>query len=280
MTDRIISIGLKLYSLLVFMFIFVPIILFVVFSFGVDRYPSLVWRGATLEWYHQVFDDPSIRSSFINSVKVALSVSLLSTFIGSTFAYFVNRWNFKGKSILLAIAVIPPCIPLIVLGLSLSIFLNRIGLGSSLLSIVISQTVICSAFSMAIVRLRLTQMDQTLEQVSWNLGYGEWETIARVLIPQIAPALVTSIFLTMAISFDEFVVAWFVSGLDVTLPVKIYAMLGGDVSPKINAIGSMAFGVSITLVVIAQLVWELYARRVSQVGPSAKNILVRNSEAI
>ena len=76
-----------------------------------------------------------------------------------------------------------------------------------------------------------------------------------------APALVTSIFLTMAISFDEFVVAWFVTGLDVTLPVKIYAMLGGDVSPKINAIGSIAFGISVTLVLIAQLVWELNAKR-------------------
>jgi spermidine/putrescine transport system permease protein len=259
--DRIISFALKMYSLLVFMFIFVPIILFVVFSFGIDRYPSLVWRGATLSWYQDVFADPSIRSSFVNSVKVAISVSLLSTFIGSTFAYFANRWNFKGKSVFLALAVIPPCIPLIVLGLSLSIFLNHIGLGSSLIAVVISQTVICSAFSMAIVRLRLTQMDQTLEQAAWNLGYPEWPTIAHVVLPQVAPALVTSIFLTMAISFDEFVVAWFVSGLDVTLPVKIYAMLGGDVSPKINAIGSMAFGISVTLVLIAQLVWELNAKR-------------------
>jgi spermidine/putrescine transport system permease protein len=259
--DRTISLVLKFYSLLAFMFIFVPIILFVVFSFGVDRYPSLVWRGGTLSWYRDVFADPSIRSSFANSVKVAISVSLLSTFIGSTFAYFVNRWNFKGQSIFVALAVVPPCIPLIVLGLSLSIFLNRIGLGSSLIAVIISQTVICSAFSVAIVRLRLTQMDQTLEQAAWNLGYSEWPTIAHVVLPQLAPALVTSIFLTMAISFDEFVVAWFVTGLDVTLPVKIYAMLGGDVSPKINAIGSMAFGISVTLVLIAQLVWELNAKR-------------------
>jgi spermidine/putrescine transport system permease protein len=259
--DRTISLALKFYSLLAFMFIFVPIILFVVFSFGVDRYPSLVWRGGTLSWYRDVFADPSIRSSFANSVKVAIGVSLLSTFIGSTFAYFANRWNFTGKSIFVALAVVPPCIPLIVLGLSLSIFLNRIGLGNSLIAVIISQTVICSAFSVAIVRLRLTQMDQTLEQVAWNLGYSEWPTIVHVVLPQVAPALVTSIFLTMAISFDEFVVAWFVSGLDVTLPVKIYAMLGGDVSPKINAIGSLAFGISATLILIAQFVWELNAKR-------------------
>jgi spermidine/putrescine transport system permease protein len=95
--DRAISLALKFYSLLAFMFIFVPIILFVVFSFGVDRYPSLVWRGGTLSWYRDVFADPSIRSSVANSVKVAIGVSLLSTFIGSTFAYFANRWNFTGK---------------------------------------------------------------------------------------------------------------------------------------------------------------------------------------
>ena len=86
-------------------------------------------------------------------------------------------------------------------------------------------------------------------------------SLAFQLIPIAMVATPSEVFFTMAISFDEFVVAWFVSGLDVTLPVKIYAMLGGDVSPKINAIGSMAFGISVTLVLIAQLVWELNAKR-------------------
>lgn len=255
MTNRIITWMLWIYAGLALAFIFLPIITLVVFSFDVDRYPSLVWSGAGLVWYREVLNDPAIVAAFINSIIVGVSVALLSTFLGFTAAYFANRWDFPGKSLYLALAVLPPCIPLIVLGLSLLIFFGQIHLGSSLLSVVLAQVVLCSAFAMAIVRLRLTQLDQTLEQASWNLGYGEWETIGRVVLPQTLSAIGAALLLTMAISFDEFVIAWFVSGLDITLPVKIYAMLGGDVSPKINAVGSLVFGVSIVLVALAQMLW-------------------------
>jgi spermidine/putrescine transport system permease protein len=253
--DKIISWTLKAYAVIAFAFIFLPIITLIVFSFDVDRYPSLVWSGVGLVWYREVLQDPAIINAFVNSLIVGISVAVLSTFFGVTAAYFANRWDFPGKSLYLALAVLPPCIPLIVLGLSLLIFLAQIHLSGSLLSVVLAQVVMCSAFAMAIVRLRLTQLDSTLEQASWNLGYGEWETIGRVVLPQVASAIGAALLLTMAISFDEFVIAWFVSGLDITLPVKIYAMLGGDVSPKIDAVGSMVFAVSISLVAIAQILW-------------------------
>ena len=255
MTDRLITWALKAYIGIAFAFIFLPIITLVVFSFDVDRYPSLVWDGAGTIWYREVLNDPAILAAFKNSIVVAVSVAVISTFLGATAAYFANRWNFPGKTIYLALAVLPPCVPLVVLGLALLIFLGWIGLGGTLISVILAQVVVCSTFAMAIVRLRLSQLDQTLEQASWNLGYGEWGTIGHVVIPQVAPAIGAALLLTMAISFDEFVIAWFVSGLDVTLPVKIYAMLGGDVSPKINAVGSMVFGISIVLVALAQILW-------------------------
>jgi spermidine/putrescine transport system permease protein len=255
MTDRLISWALRTYVTIAFSFIFLPIIVLVVFSFDIDRYPTLVWNGVGLIWYREALNDPDIVAAFVNSVTVSLSVAILSTFLGSTAAYFVNRWDFPGKGIYLALAMLPPCLPLVVLGLALLIFLRQIHLAGTLLSVVLAQVVLCSAFAMAIVRLRLSQLDPTLEQVSWNLGCGEWQTVSRVVLPQAAPTIGAALLLTMAISFDEFIIAWFVSGMDVTLPVKLYAMLHGDVSPKINAVGSLVFAVSIALVALAQILW-------------------------
>jgi spermidine/putrescine transport system permease protein len=255
MTDRVISWALTAYATIAFAFIFLPIVVLVVFSFDIDRYPRLVWNGAGLIWYREALNDPDIVAAFVNSVTVSLSVAMLSTFLGTTAAYFANRWDFPGKGIYLAFAMLPPCLPSIVLGLALLIFLSQIHLAGTLLSVALAQVVLCSAFAMAIVRLRLSQLDPTLEQVSWNLGCGEWQTVSRVVLPQAAPAIGAALVLTMAISFDEFVIAWFVSGMDVTLPVKIYAMLHGDVSPKVNAIGSLVFAISIALVALAQILW-------------------------
>jgi spermidine/putrescine transport system permease protein len=104
------------------------------------------------------------------------------------------------------------------------------------------------------VRLRLADLDPNLEAASWNLGATRWTTMRDVIIPFCRPAIIAALFLTAAISFDEFMIAWFISGLNETLPVRLLAMLQGQVSPRINAVGTMVFSVSIGLVVLAQLV--------------------------
>jgi spermidine/putrescine transport system permease protein len=264
MSDRLINIAFKGYILLMFLFIFTPIVILVIFSFNVERFAVLPWKGFGTVWYKAAFSDPTVVAGFWNSLVVGISVALISTFLGFTAAYFVNRWDFRGKTVYLAIAVLPPCIPLIVLGLSLLIFLTQIKLSGYLYSVVISHVVLCSAFAMAVCRMRLTEMDESLEEAAWNLGASQWRAIREVVLPQVMPAIVASLLLTMAISFDEFIIAWFVSGLDATLPVKIYSLLGGQVSPRINAIGAVAFATSITLVVLAQIAALVWGSRRSQ----------------
>lgn len=264
MSDRLINVAFKGYILIMFAFIFAPIVTLVVFSFNVERFSSLPWKGFGTVWYEAVFNDPTVIAGFWNSLVVGFWVAVISTFLGFTAAYFVNRWNFRGKTLYLAIAVLPPCIPLIVLGLSLLIFLSQIKLSGTLYSVIISHVVLCSAFAMAVCRMRLTEMDPTLEEAAWNLGASQWRAIREVVLPQAMPAIVASLLLTMAISFDEFIIAFFVSGLDATLPVRIYALLGGQVSPRINAIGTIAFGISITLVVLAQIAAMVWGSRRSE----------------
>lgn len=260
MSERLIKYGFRLYIVLGFAFIFAPILSLMVFAFNEDRFPSLPWRGFSTRWFAAVFETPEFTSALKNSLVVGGIVAVIATFLGGTAAYFLNRWNFRGKGVYLGIAVLPPCIPLVILGLALLIYLKEIHLSGSLTAVVISHVVIASAFALGIVRMRLTEMDSTLEQAAWNLGSSQWRAIKEVVLPQALPAIVAALLITMAVSWDEFIISWFVSGLDVTLPVAIFNELQGQVSARINAIGTIVFGVTIFLVVLAQLALFVWAK--------------------
>ena len=137
--------------------------------------------------------------------------------------------------------------------LAMLAFLSNISLSGAIHSVVIAHVVMCAPFAMAITRLRLSQMDQSLEAAAWNLGASEWMAMRHVIVPFCKPAIFASLMITMAVSFDEFAVSWFVSGLNETLPVKVLGFLQGQVSPRINVIGTFVFLTSITLVILAQI---------------------------
>ena len=122
-------------------------------------------------------------------------------------------------------------------------------------SIIVSHVVLCSPFAMAVIRMRLAQIDPDLESAAWNLGASEWREMHQVILPFCAPAIVSAFCLTAAVSFDEFAVSWFVSGLNKTVPVIILEILQGNTDPQINAIGSIVFITSMTLVVLAQIIY-------------------------
>lgn len=264
MRDWIADTALKIYTALVFLFILTPIVTLMVFAFNVDRYPRLPWGGFSLKWFEAIFTDQAIIEGFWNSVYVGLAVSLISTLIGFATAYVDYRFQFFGKNVYLGLFFMPPTVPVIILGMAMLVFLNAVNLWGRLYSVVICHVVICAPFAMALIRMRLADMDDRLEAAAWNLGASEWRAVREVILPFAAPSILAALFISMAVSFDEFMIAWFVSGFEETLPVKILALLQGQVSPRINAIGTVAFGVSISLVALAQ--WILVARNPERAG--------------
>ena len=244
---------LRLYVLASFAFIFAPIAASFVFSFNEDRFPSLPLGGFSTEWYEAVASDPLVWEGLWNTLFVGLVVSVVATALGFGAAYTDYRYRFFGRSLYLALALLPPTIPVIILGLAMLAFLSRINLSGQSMSVIIAHVVITAPFAMAIIRLRLSQMDPDLEAAAWNLGASEWAAMRHVVLPFARPAILAALFITMAVSFDEFAVAWFVSGLNETLPVKVLGFLQGQVSPRINVIGTFVFLTSMTLVILAQL---------------------------
>jgi len=241
------------YVAALFAFIFAPILTSMVFSFNSDRFPTMPLGSFTLHWYEAAFSRPEVWTAFRNSALVALGAAALSTGLGFATAYTDFRYGFRFKNAYLALALLPPTIPLVILGLAMLAWLARLGLSGTLPGIVIAHTVMGAPFAMAICRLRLEQMDPALEAAAWNLGASPWRGMRAVVIPFCAPAIVSAFCLTAAVSFDEFIVAWFVSGLNKTVPVLILEILQGNVDPQINAIGTVVFATSMTLVVVAQL---------------------------
>ncbi|WP_187144338.1 ABC transporter permease [Microvirga massiliensis] len=251
--DRAISIGLKLYVILVFAFVFAPIAASFVFSFNSDRFPSLPLGHFTTAWYEAIFTDPLVIAGFENTLIVGFCSSILSTALGFGAAYTDYRFHFFGKNVYLALALLPPTIPVVILGLAMLAYFSRVNLSGEIWSVVLAHVVMCAPFAMAIIRLRLSQMDPSLEAAAWNLGANEWTALRSVIIPFTMPSILAALFITMAVSFDEFAVAWFISGLNETLPVRVLGFLQGQVSPRINAIGTVVFTATITLVAVAQL---------------------------
>lgn len=243
----------RIYVVLTFAFIFAPIVTSFVFSFSVPRFPSLPLELGSLEWYAQAWLSPEIRAAFVRSIVVALSVGVVSTFIGFTAAYTDYRYRFFGKKVYLALALTPPMIPVLILGIAMLFYLSRLGLSSALHSVFISHVVLCTPFAMAVTRIRLAQMDANLEAAAWNLGASRWRAIREVIMPFCLPALLGAVFVSAAISFDEFAIAWFVSGFEETLPVRVLALVQREFSPAVNAIGSVTFSISMTLVILAEI---------------------------
>lgn len=246
---------LSIYGVVVFLFIFLPIAASVVFSFNSQRFPTVPLGSFSTEWYLGIINDSDFWDAAKISLLVSFLTSIIATFIGFCAAYTDYRFQFRGKSVFLALALLPPTIPLIIIALAMLAWFAKLGISGEIHAIVASHSVLTIPFAMAIIRIRLNEIDPQLEAAAWNLGANEWIAVKDIIIPFCRSAIISALCLTAAISFDEFAVAWFVSGLNKTIPVLILEIVTGNIDPRVNAVGSFVFLVSMTLVITAQVLF-------------------------
>lgn len=259
--ERALTWFLRAWVGVVFAFVFTPIIFSLIFSFNSQRFPTIPLGEFSTQWYETILADPDVWQAAITSITVAVCTSVLATFLGFCTAYSDYRYNFRFKGAYLALILLPPTIPLIIMALAMLAWFSRIGASGEVWSIIAAHTVLTAPFAMAIIRLRLNQMDENLEAAAWNLGASEWATMRHVVLPFCKPAIISAACLCAAVSFDEFAIAWFVSGLNKTVPVVILEIVTGNIDPQVNAIGTFVFLTSMTLVVAAQLLFIARAAR-------------------
>jgi spermidine/putrescine transport system permease protein len=242
----------RIYLLLLFCFLATPMLIILVFSFDRNRFPSIPWGGFSLAWHQAIWTDSLVVDAFRNSVLIAIGSAIISTALGFVAAYVDYRYRFRGQGLFVGLIALPPAVPASILGMAMLAFLSRIGYSGRIDTIIACHVVVATSFSMAIIRLRLGEIGSELEQVAWNLGASRFRAIVSVVVPFCRQSLIASFFLAAAISFDEFMIGWFVGGVHETISVRILNLLQGQVNPKINAIGTVVLLVSVVLVVVAQ----------------------------
>ena len=240
---------LKFHSILVYCFLYAPILVLVIFSFNTAR-RNAVLTGFTLEWYYKLFQNTDLLRALENSLKVGFIATLFSTLIGSLAALALVRYNFKGKSIFDGAIFVPLVIPEIVMGVALLTCFVGMKIRLSLLTVIMAHIAFCSSYVAVTVRARLHGFNRTLEEAAMDLGADEWTTFRKITFPLIFPGILAGAMLAFTLSFDDFVITFFNAGVgSTTLPLKIYSMLKFGVTPEINAISTLILVVTFILVI-------------------------------
>jgi spermidine/putrescine transport system permease protein len=249
--QRIKAKGLRLYVALVYAFLFAPIVVLVLFSFN-DSKRNATWQGFTLRWYGELINNRSILYAFENTMKVAFIATIIATIFGSLAAYALTRYRFRGSSVYNGAIYVPLVIPEIVFAVALLSGFNVAAIGLSLRTVIVSHVAFMVSFVVVVVRARMTGFDRALEEAAMDLGANEVQTFALVTLPFMAPGILAGALLAFILSFDDFVITFFTSGVgNTTLPLKVYSMVKFGVTPEINAISVFMLAISGVLLLLA-----------------------------
>jgi spermidine/putrescine transport system permease protein len=253
---------LLFYAFAYLAFLYLPVLVLPVFSFNNSEFIAFPLSGFTTRWYQSLLADTAMQHALGNSLEVGSVTALLSTILGLTAARAVTRYRMRGTSAALGFISLPLFIPDIVLGLSLLLLLGAAGLPLSLAAVVLGHLLICVPFALTVLIARFEGFDRNLEEASADLGEDGWMTFWRVTFPLMLPGIVASLLLTFITSFDEFLVAYFLSGTEATLPVYIWGQLRfPERLPMVLALGAIILCVSVLLVIAAEYVRNLGTKK-------------------
>ena len=236
---------------LTIMFLYLPIVMVVLFSFSVDVTTRFPIRGLTLSWYLTAFNTPALLSAARNSVYVAMGTALLTALVATPAALALTRYRFRWRGTLSAFFTVPLALPTLILGVSLLLLFSAMKVRLSLLTVVVGHALYLAPFMFLVIRARLVDMDRFIEEAARDLGASGWRTFWEVTFPLIRSSIVGGMFLVFAQSFDLFVITFLTIGPQSTLPLVVWSMLRTGVNPSINAISTLLLFTSAAMLVIA-----------------------------
>ncbi len=263
---------LTLYAAIVYVFLFAPIVVLIVFSFN-DSKRSVNWKGFTLDWYPTLLTDHELLDALSVTMRLALVVVIIATVVGTLLGLALARVRFRGRAATETLLLLPMVTPEIIMGLSLLVFFSAsLGWHGSFTQLVFAQVTFCISYVAIVVRARASGMNAQLEEAARDLGASALGAFRYVTLPLIFPAILSGALLTFALSFDDYVVTTFNAGVgSSTLPLYIYGKVKFGVTPEINAISTIIVAVTAVAVLIA---WYSGQRRgeirmVAEPEPSA-----------
>lgn len=268
----------RLWLALVYLFLYIPLVFLVVFSFNSTRQDG-VFTGFSLRWYNALLDDSRLMDGFFLSLKVALITGTLSVVLGSFAAFVLVRYRrFSGRTLFYGLVNAPLVMPEVIIGLSLLLMMVAVqrALGfpeRGFATIVLGHTLLGMAYATVVLQSRLVEMDRAVEEAAMDLGCRPMQVFFLVTLPNMVPALVSSWLLTFTLSFDDVVISEFLSGPGVTtLPQVIFSYARRGVNPSIYAAASLLIAaVSVGIVVYSVLMMRRQKRLERDLNAAARS---------
>ena len=248
------------WTVVVLIFLYLPIALLVAYSFNASRL-NILWGGFTFRWYAQAFRDQPLVAALNNSLIIAVFTTILSVPLGTAAAWVLYRYRLRLNRAVDTLAMVPVVIPEVIMGISLLIFFAWVQISLGYTTVILSHVTFCFPFVMVAVRARLAGLDPALEEAAMDLGATPLRALISVIVPFLRPALISGALMAFTLSMDELIVTFFTCGPGaVTLPVKMYGMAKVGMSPSLNAISTVLIVATAAMMAVADLVRRRAAR--------------------
>ncbi|ARE38260.1 Spermidine Putrescine ABC transporter permease [Rhodovulum sp. P5] len=256
---------LRLYAILYLVFLYAPIVLLPVFAFNDGTVIAFPLRGFTLEWFRQLAEIPALHAAVLNSLAIAIISAFIATLLGICAARAGTRYAFPGKKGILGLIMLPLVLPEIIVAVSLLVVLLQLGLPLGMWTVILGHVLICTPFSIAILNSAFQSLDRSLEEAAVDLGETRWSSFRLVILPLVMPGIISSLLIAFTISLDEFIIAFFLTGTDPTLPVYLWGQLRFPQKiPVVMALGTLLVLVSVILLTVAEYFRRRGAARTGQ----------------
>jgi spermidine/putrescine transport system permease protein len=255
--------GLLAYSVLYLVFLYLPVLFLPLFSFNDGIIVAFPLKGFTTKWYADLAANAQLHRAIWNSLVVATTTAVVATMLGIFGARAVTQYRFPGRQAILGLIMSPLVLPEILLAVSLLIIMLQIfQISLSLFTVIIGHVLICIPYSMSVLISSFEGFDKSLEEAALDLGETPLSTFFRVTLPIVMPGVISSLLVTFTISLDEFIIAFFLSSTEPTLPVYIWGLLRFPARlPSVLALGTILLVVSVLLVGAAELIKRRAAAR-------------------
>ena len=271
-SDRLVEFWLRAHTLLIYLFLYIPIVIVVVFSFNATNRRVTDWQGFSLKWYAHVLQDTVVQSALLNSFIVATSTAIIAVVAGTMAALGLQRAPRWFRVPFEALTFVSIIVPEIVIALSTLVFFSTsfdildpllgVKLKFGFPTIIAAHALFNISLVMLLVRARLSGMDRTHVEASFDLYGTPWRTFWQITFPQLLPAIVAGGLLSFTFSFDDYVITTFVSGAgSTTLPLFVFSTIRKGVTPATNAIAAVMLLITLSILVIGQLVTWRNGRR-------------------
>ena len=255
----------KIYIGLIFLFLYAPIIVLMVFSFNESK-SRAYFTGFTFKWYRQLFENELIMQSLLNSLIMALCASVIATVVGTMAAVGINRMGKRARGLMMNVTYLPVLNPEIVTGISMMLlfvwFKNTFDMPLGFTTVLIAHITFCLPYVILNVLPKLRQMDINIYEAAMDLGCTPTKAFFKVVIPQIMTGITSGFMMAFTFSLDDFVITYFTAGDGFKmLPTTIYAMVRKKVNPQINALSTIIFMIVLILLIIMNVMEAKKAKK-------------------